>query len=95
MHIHDKYSVKCFNQSRKQLATDLLEENRVKRRKTSTGASRVLDSKDEELIQKAIKDKSTAHGRHHDESKRKIFLQLQSTLCTREVKNLQGVQLLY
>ena len=32
----DKYSVKCFNQSRKRLATDLLEENRVKRRKTST-----------------------------------------------------------
>lgn len=62
----DKYSVKRFNQSRKRLATDLLEENRVKRRRKSTGAPRALDSEDEELIRKAIEDKSTAHGRRHD-----------------------------
>lgn len=30
------------------------------------GAPRALDSEDEEFIQKAIEDKSTAHGRRHD-----------------------------
>ena len=44
----------------------LVEENRVKRRKTCSGAPRALDSEDEEFIQKAIEDKSTAHGRRHD-----------------------------
>jgi hypothetical protein len=48
------------------LATELLEENRVKRGKTCQGAPRALDSEDEEFIQKAIEDKSTVHGRPHD-----------------------------
>ena len=38
----------------------------MNRRARSTGAPRALDSEDEELIQKAIEDKSTAHGRRHD-----------------------------
>lgn len=67
LQIHDdKYRLKCFNQSRKWQANDLLEENRVKWHKKSADAPTVLDSKEEELIQKAIEDKSTAHGRRHD-----------------------------
>ena len=38
----------------------------MNRRARSTGAPRALDNEDEELIQKAIEDKSTAHGRRHD-----------------------------
>ena len=63
---NDRSSKKSFNQSRKRLATNLIEENRVKRRKRSTGAPKALDSEDEELIRKAIEDKSTTHGRRHD-----------------------------
>lgn len=62
----DKNSKKRFQQRKRRLAKGLLEENRVKRRKTCSGAPRALDSEDEEFIQKSIEDKSTAHGRRHD-----------------------------
>ena len=67
LEIHeDNNSKKRFEQCKRRLARNLVEENRVKRRKTSTGAPRALDSEDEEFIQKAIEDKSTSHGRRHD-----------------------------
>ena len=67
MEVHeDTTSKKRCEQCKRRLARNLVEENRVKRRKTSTGAPRALDSEDEEFIQKAIEDKSTAHGRRHD-----------------------------
>ena len=54
-----------------------------------------LDSEDEELIRKAIEEKSIALGRRHHavmyvnkSQKRKIFLQLRTTLCTRKATNL-------
>ena len=61
-----KNSKKHFQQRKRRLAKGLLEENRVKQRKTCLDAPRALNSEDEEFIQKAIEDKSTAHRRHHD-----------------------------
>ena len=61
----DKTSMKSFQHRKRRLAVQLVEKNRVKRRKLSSGAPRLLDSEDESFIQKAIKDKSTAHGRRH------------------------------
>lgn len=57
---------KHFVQQRKRLASSLIEENRVKKRKRSCRAPSLLDSDDEEAIAKAIEEKSTAHGRRHD-----------------------------
>ena len=57
---------KQFQQCERKLATQLIEENRIKRRKVCSGAPRLLDSDDEEYIKRAIEDKSTAHGRWHD-----------------------------
>ena len=61
----DETSMKSFQQRKRRLAVQLVENNRVKRRKLSSGAPRLLDSEDESFIQKAIEDKSTAHGRCH------------------------------
>ena len=61
----DETSMKSFQQRKRRLAVQLVEKNRVKRRKLSSGAPRLLDSEDESFIQKAIEDKSTAHGRRH------------------------------
>lgn len=59
-------SKKRFQQCKRKLATQLIEENRIKRRKTCSGAPRLMDSDDEEYIKRAIEEKSTAHGRRHD-----------------------------
>ena len=55
-----------FQQCKRKLATQLIEENRIKRRKICSGAPQMLDSDDKEYIKRAIEDKSTAHGRRHD-----------------------------
>ena len=62
----DKESKKRFNQCKRRLANNLVEENRVKRKKVSSGAPIALDFEDEEFIRKAIEDKGTAHGRRQD-----------------------------
>ena len=62
----DNNSKKRFEQCKRRLARNLIEENRVKRRKASSGAPRAMDSEGEEFIHKALEDKSTAHGRRHD-----------------------------
>ncbi|CAH3184731.1 unnamed protein product [Porites lobata] len=62
----ERSSKKQFQQCKRKLATQLIEENRIKRRKICSGAPRLLDSDDEEYIKRAIEDKSTAHGRRHD-----------------------------
>lgn len=62
----DSSSKKLFNQRKRRLAVQLIDENRVKRRKASSGAPRLLDSEDEEFVRRGIEDKSTAHGRRHD-----------------------------
>lgn len=51
----------------KRNAAELLESNRVKRRKLCAGRHSELDSEDEENIAKYIEEKSTAHGRRHDQ----------------------------
>lgn len=48
------------------IADNLLEENRIKRRKLGQGAYRKVDSDDEEFLVKCIEDKATSHGRRHD-----------------------------
>ena len=51
----------------KRKAKSLFEENRVKRRKTSSqGRPSLLDSEDAEFVAKCIEDKATYHGRRHD-----------------------------
>ncbi|CAB4020881.1 RNA-directed DNA polymerase from transposon X-element, partial [Paramuricea clavata] len=62
----DNNSRKRFEQCKRRLARNLIEKNRVKRRKASRGAPRALDSEDEEFIQKAIEHKISPHGRRHD-----------------------------
>ena len=62
----DKVSIKRFQQGKRRLGIGLLDENRIKRQKISSGAPRVLDSEAEEFIVKATEDKSTAYGRRHD-----------------------------
>lgn len=51
----------------KRNAAELLESNRVKRRKLCAGRHSELDSENEENIAKYIEEKSTAHGRRHDQ----------------------------
>lgn len=86
---------KSFLRQRKRLASSLIEENRVKRRKQSCGAPSLLDSDDEESIAKAFEDKSTAHGRRHDmvlytnhRVKKKEFLSLANYFRLKQGKKL-------
>ena len=51
----------------KRNAAELLESNRVKRRKLGAGRLSEIDREDEEYIAKHIEEKSTAHGRRHDQ----------------------------
>ena len=62
----DKTSKRKFNQSRKRVAKQLLEENRTKRRKLGAGRPEAMGEEEEEFIAKCIADKSTAHGRRHN-----------------------------
>ena len=61
----DKYHQRLFNNRVKRKAVELIEENRLKRRKlTNQGRERLIDSDKETLIEKLIEDKATYHGRH-------------------------------
>lgn len=62
----DKYSEQKFNAASRRRAQNLINENRLRNRKAGAGAKRKLDDIDEELIAKAIEQKSTVHGRRHD-----------------------------
>lgn len=62
----DKYSRQKFNAIARRKAENLIKENRLKNRKSGAGAKRKLDEQDEELIAKAIEQKTTVHGRRHD-----------------------------
>lgn len=62
----DKYSEQKFNAAARRRAQNLINENRLRNRKAGAGAKRKLDDIDEELIAKAIEQKSTVHGRRHD-----------------------------
>ena len=62
----DKYSEQKFNAAARRRAQNLVNENRLRNRKAGAGAKRKLDDIDEELIAKAIEQKTTVHGRRHD-----------------------------
>lgn len=62
----DKDSIRKFRQSRKRVAKELLEENRVKRRRLGAGRSRAMGEEEEEYLARCIAEKSTAHGRRHN-----------------------------
>ena len=49
---------------RKRKASQLIEQQQLKRRKTGQqGAPRKLDDEDEDFLEKCVEDKSTYHGR--------------------------------
>lgn len=53
-------------EAKRKIARDLIDSNRVKKRKLGAGAPSLLDSEDEEFIANAIASKSTCHGRRHE-----------------------------
>ena len=61
-----KYSKQRFNQAKKRIAQDLINQNRLKKRKLGAGPPCLLDEEDEQFIAKAIESKNTAHGRRHN-----------------------------
>ena len=83
-------------QVKRKIALDLIECNRVKRRKLGAGAQSLLDSEDEHFIANAIASKSTCHGRRHEEAtlftnqrvKKKDFLSLANYSRLRKGKKL-------
>lgn len=59
----DSKSRQRLEQMRKRKATQVIEEQRIKRRKLSTqGAPKKLDEEDEEFLAKCVEDKVTYHG---------------------------------
>lgn len=62
----DNYSKQTFNAAARRRANNLVNKNRLRNRKAGAGAKRKLDDVDEELIAKAIEQKTTVHGRRHD-----------------------------
>lgn len=62
----DSYSRQKFNAAARKKSQNLIEQNRLRNRASGAGAKRKLDDIDEELIAKAIEQKTTAHGRRHD-----------------------------
>ena len=62
----DKYSEQKFNAAARRRAQNLVNENRLRNRKAGAGAKIKLDEIDENLIAKAIEQKTTVHGRRHD-----------------------------
>ena len=63
---HTPSDTNKFNKARKRVADQLLEENRVKRRKLGTGRPVAMEEEDEHFLAKCIAEKSTTHGRRHD-----------------------------
>ena len=56
-----------LQQMQKHKAVQLIEENKIKRRKIgSQGAPRKIDDQDEEFLAKCIDDKATHHGLRHN-----------------------------
>jgi len=62
----DNYSKQKFNAAAPRRANNLVNENSLRNRKAGAGAKRKLDDVDEELISKAIEQKTTVNGRRHD-----------------------------
>ena len=67
LNCEDSATRQRLDQMRKRKATQLVENQRIKRRKLGNqGAPRKLDEENEEFIAKCVEDKATYHGRRHD-----------------------------
>ena len=62
----DKDSMRKFSQSRKRVANELLEANRVKRRRLGAGRPRAMGEEEEDYLARCIAEKSTTHGKRHN-----------------------------
>ena len=62
----DEPEIRKFNQMVKRLASQLSEENRLKRRSLSSGRPRLLNEEVEDFIAQCIEQKAASHGRRHD-----------------------------
>ena len=64
----DKYNKYKYNRAVKRLASDLLEQNRIKRRKLGAGPPEKVSAEDEDVILKIVEGQGAhAHGRRHDD----------------------------
>ena len=75
---------------RKHKAVQLIEDNRIKRRKIgSQGAPRKIDDQDEEFLAKCIEDKATYHGRRHN-----LVMYTNRRVKSRDLLNITNFRLL-
>lgn len=63
---NDKYLEQKIKAAIRRRAQNLVNESRLRSRKTSAGAKRKLHEVDEELNAKAVEQKTTVPGRRHD-----------------------------
>ena len=63
---NDKYTEQKFKTAIRRGARTLVNESKLRSRKTGAGAKRKLDEMDKELISKPIEQKITVRGRRHD-----------------------------
>ena len=92
---NDISACRKVQQAKRKIVTDLIDSNRIKRRKLGAGAPSLLDSEDEEFIADAIASKSTCHGRRHETTlftnhrvKKRHFLSLAQYSLLRRGKKL-------
>ena len=79
-----------LQQMRKRKAVQLIEDNRIKRRKIgSQGAPRKIDDQDEEFLAKCIEDKATYHGRRHN-----LVMYINRRVNSRDLLNITNFRLL-
>ena len=74
----------------KRKAVQLIEDNRIKRRKIGgQGAPRNIDDQDEEFLAKCIEDKATNHGRRHN-----LVMYTNHRVKSRDLLNITNFRLL-
>ena len=79
----DKYHKNLFTDRVKRKAVELIEDNRLKRRKLSNqGRERLIDSDEEKLIEKLTEDKATYHCRRHH-----VVMYTHKRVKTRDLKD--------
>lgn len=68
-----QYHSQKLNQAIKRTAENLMDENRIKKRKLVAGPKDKIDDENEEFLLNCIETKATAHGRRHDMVLRSVF----------------------
>ena len=85
------YDIQRFQGMRKRKADSLIEEHRLKRRKTGKqGRPEIIDEEVEEFMLKAIEEKATYHGRRREAT---MFVN-KRRVKVRDLKNIANVNLL-